>query len=212
MKVKMEEIVATLLAAYAVVAFPPGQLLLTAILSIAAYVFTESTYSVVGVLFIMSLLQILKKGLTPIIDSNTYGAIGGPRGGSVVGSEGFQTKDPISIHQRPVENKRIQSSSDVQGVLEMPSILNSLQISKIDPTEEGSSMNTLPAIVGGSQKILTPAEGFVPNVPSPDMGSPRTNRYVQEDPDDNAVLTALSKRLPSENIPEQMQSKSKALI
>jgi hypothetical protein len=194
MKVKAEVIVATLMAVYAVIAFPPGHLLLSAILSMMAYLFTESAYSVIGVLVIMILLRILKIGLVPTVESRGYGAVGGPTG-PVVGTEGFQPKDPISIHQRLASSKRIQTGGEVQGVLEAPEILNSLQVSKIDSTEQGQSSRTLPAVVGLSQPIRTPAEGFVPNVPSPDKGAPRTNRFVEEEGDTEAVMTALGKNL-----------------
>ena len=193
-KVKTEVIVATLMAVYAVIAFPPGHLLLSAILSMMAYLFTESAYSVVGVLIIMILLRILKVGLVPTIESTGYGAVGGPKG-AVVGAEGFQPKDTISVHQRLASSKRIQTGGEVQGVLEAPSILNSLQVSKIDSTEQGQSSQTLPAVVGLSEPIRTPAEGFVPNVPSPDKGAPRTNRFVEEEADTEAVMTALGKNL-----------------
>ena len=194
MKVKTEVIVAALMAIYVVIAFPPGHLLLSAILSMMAYLFTESAYSVVGVLIIMILLRVLKVGLTPTIESTGYGAVGGPKG-AVVGAEGFQARDPVTIHQRLAENKRIQTGGEVQGVLEAPSILNSLQVSKIDLAEQGQSSRTLPAVAGSSQPIRTPAEGFVPNVPSPDKGAPRTNRFVEEEGDTEAVTTALGKNL-----------------
>lgn len=194
MKVKTEVIVATLMAVYAVIVFPPGHLLLSAILSMMAYLFTESAYSIIAVLVIMILLRILKVGLVPTIESTGYGAVGGPTG-PVVGVEGFQPRDPISIHQRLASSKRIQTGGEVQGVLEAPEILNSLQVSKIDSTEQGQSSRTLPAVVGSSQPIRTPAEGFVPNVPSPDKGAPRTNRFVEEEGDTEAVMTALGKNL-----------------
>ena len=125
----MEVILSTILAAYAVVSFPPGYLLLTAIVSIAAYAFTESYFSVVGVLIVMSVLRLLKSTLLPTIESSRYGAINGPDG-SVKGAEGFQPRDPVSIHKRIEEGKKgapLQPKGDgVQGVLEAPSILSSL--------------------------------------------------------------------------------------
>jgi hypothetical protein len=191
MKVKMELILSTILALYAVAVFPPGYLILTAIVSIMAYTYTESYFGVLGVLIIMTILRLLKSVLVPTIESQ-YGAVSGPTGGKVVGVEGFQPKDPVSIHKRVAETKKTQSKTDnVQGVLEAPSILNSLQISNVDPAERGVSRQTLPAILGTSEPIRTPAEGFMPNVPSPDS-MPRGNPYLQGGADNEAVGTALN--------------------
>lgn len=195
MKVKMELVLSTIIALYAVIAFPPGYLILTAIVSVAAFIFTESYFSVLGVLVVMSVLQMLKSVLTPTVESNMYGAVNGPAGGRVVGVEGFQPKDPVSIHKRVAEAKmntpKVQS---VQGVLETPSILSALQISSVDPGERGVSRETLPAMLGAAEPIRTPAEGFMPNVASPDMGAPRGNPYLQAGADDEAVSTALNSR------------------
>jgi hypothetical protein len=197
MKVKMELILSTILALYAVLTFPTGYLLLTAIVSIAAFIFTESYFSVVGVLIVMSVLQLLKSTLLPTIESSRYGAAGGPAG-SVKGAEGFQPRDPVSIHKRIEQGKKggpLQPKVDgVQGVLEAPSILSSLQISNVDAGERGVSRQTLPAMVGSSEPIRTPAEGFVPNVPSPDNGAPRGNPYLHGGADDEAVGDALNPR------------------
>ena len=194
----MELILSTIIAGYAVITFPPGYLLLTAIMSIVAYVFTESYFSVLGVLLVMSVLHVLKTVLTTTIESNRYGAIAGPIGGSVKAAEGFQPRDPVSIHKRIEGGKKgepLQPKVDnIQGVLEAPSILSSLQISNVDAGERGVSRQTLPAMVGPMEPIRTPAEGFVPNVPSPDNGQPRGNPYLQGGADDEAVGDALNPR------------------
>jgi len=187
----MELILCTILALYAVVAFPPGYLLLTAIVSLMAYAYTESYFGVLGILIVMSILRLLQAVLIPTVE-NQYGAVTGPIGGKVVGVEGFQPRDPVSIHKRVADAKKDQSKvQNVQGVLEMPSILNSLQISTVDPTERGVSRETLPAMLGTIEPIRTPAEGFVPNVPSPDS-MPRGNPYLQGGADNEAVGTALN--------------------
>ena len=201
----MELLLSTLLALYAVVTFPSGYLLLTAIVSVAAYAFTESYFSVLGVLILMTLLRIIKSALLPTIEPSRYGAVGGPVGGAVVGVEGFQPKDPISIHKRVTDTKggnplqpKVQN---VQGVLESAGILNSLQISEVAASERGAATQTLPAMVGMTEPIRTPLEGFMPNVASPDNGAPRGNPFLQGGADDEAVNTALNKNaLASSNI------------
>uniref|UniRef100_A0A6C0K4K3 Uncharacterized protein n=1 Tax=viral metagenome TaxID=1070528 RepID=A0A6C0K4K3_9ZZZZ len=199
MRVKMELLLSTIIALYAVVVFPSGYLLLTAILTVAAYLFTKSYFSVLGVLIVMVLLNALNAVFLTTVESNKYGAITGPTGGTIVGVEAFQPKDPVSIHQRLSSDKRglpLQPKvNQVQGVLEAPSILNSLQISQIDSFENGASSKALPATVGVTERIRTPAEGFVPNVPSPDLGAPRGNPFLHNGEDKEGVKRALEKTL-----------------
>ena len=106
MKVQMELILSTLLALYAVVMFTSGYLLLTAVVSVAAFIFTKSFFSVLGVLIVMTVLNFLNTVLSTTIEPNKYGVITGPAGGGVVAAEGFQARDPVSIHQRLKDNKK----------------------------------------------------------------------------------------------------------
>jgi hypothetical protein len=98
MRVKMELVLSTLLALYAVVVFPSGYLILTAIVSILAFLFTKSYFGVLGVLIVMVVLNLLKGVLLPTIESNRYGAITGPSGGAIKGVEAFQPKDRTWAH------------------------------------------------------------------------------------------------------------------
>jgi len=197
MKVKMELLLSTLVAIYAVLTFPTGYLLLTAVMSLAAFIFTESHFSVLGVLVVMTVLRILNIVLNTTIEPTKYGTVTGPVGGNVVAAEGFQAKDPVSIHQRLEGNKKgaplNPKVQNIQGVLEAPSILSALQISQLDPSERGATTNTLPAMVGITEPIRTPMEGFVPNVASPDNGAPRGNPFLQGGADEEGVATALNK-------------------
>lgn len=203
----MELVLSTLLALYAVIVFPSGYLILTAVVSVLAFLFTKSYFGVLGVLLVMVLLNLLKGVLLPTIESNRYGAITGPMGGTIKGVEAFQPKDPVSIHQRLVAGKKGEplqpKVNKVQGVLEAPSILNSLQISQIDSFENGASTQTLPATVGINENIRTPAEGFIPNVPSPDLGAPRGNPFLQNGEDKEGVSKALGKTLLTSDMHEE---------
>lgn len=203
----MELVLSTVLALYAVIVFPSGYLILTAIVSILAFLFTKSYFGVLGALIVMVVLNLLKGVLLPTIESNRYGAITGPSGGAIKGVEAFQPKDPVSIHQRLAGDKKgepLQPKVDkIQGVLEAPSILSSLQITQIDPFENGASTETLPAMVGINEKIRTPAEGFVPNVPSPDLGAPRGNPFLQNGEDKEGVKSALGKTLLTSDMHEE---------
>ena len=202
----MELILSTILALYAVIAFPSGYLLLTAVMTVLAFLFTKSYFGVLGVLIVMILLKFLQSALLPTIESTGYGTINGPKG-DVKGVEGFQPKDPVSIHQRLASDKKGQplqpKVNQVQGVLEAPSILSSLQISQIDSFENGVPAETLPATVGVNEQIRTPAEGFVPHVPSPDLGAPRGNPYLQNGEDKEGVKKALDKTLLTSEMHEE---------
>lgn len=202
----MELVLSTVLALYVVIAFPSGYLLLTAVMAVLAFLFTKSYFGVLGVLIVMIVLKFLQGALLPTIESSGYGTINGPKGG-IKGAEGFQPKDPVSIHQRLVSDKKGQplqpKVNQVQGVLEAPSILSSLQISQIDSFENGVPAETLPATVGVNEKIRTPTEGFVPHVPSPDLGAPRGNPYLQNGEDEEGVKRALDKTLLTSEMHEE---------
>lgn len=111
-------------------------------------------------------------------------------------AEGFQARDPVSIHQRIVGVKKDlplkPKLSQVTGVLESPEILDSMQISQIE-SDEGASSVTLPASLKGNVSIRTPPEGSVARNASPDHAL-RGNPFLQNGEDDTAVSTALSKR------------------
>lgn len=202
----MELVLSTVLALYAVIAFPSGYLLLTAVVSVLAFLFTKSYFGVLGALIVMILLRFLQGALLPTIESSGYGSINGPKGG-IKGSEGFQPKDPVSIHQRLASGKKGQplqpKVNQVQGVLGAPSILSSLQISQIDSFENGVPTETLPATVGVNEQIRTPAEGFIAHVPSPDLGAPRGNPYLQNGEDKEGVKQALGKTLLTSEMHEE---------
>jgi len=192
MKVKMEIVLSFLAALLAMYLFPTGYLMLTAVLSIVAYCVTESVDAVLGVLVIMIFLRVLSTTLEP---SGNYGAATGPVGGRVQAAmENFQPRDPVSIHQRISETKKVEPAvNKIFGVLESPNILNSLEIAQIPDSEKASTRSTVPAAPGAYEMIRTPTEGFMPNIPSPDS-APRAAMYLQNGPDDGAVDTALSKK------------------
>jgi len=194
MKVKMEIILSFLAALFAMYSFPTGYLALTAVLTIVAFCVTESHDAVLGTLVVMIFLRVITTVLEPTSSKPSYGAIGGPVGGPVVGVvEGFQPRDPVSIHQRLAEDKQVAPKVDkIFGVLESPNILNSLQISGIPDGEQGASSKTMPAVPGAYETIRTPAEGIVPNIFSQDI-TPRGNPYLNNGPDNLAIDTALVK-------------------
>lgn len=194
MKVKtdIDLILAGLGALYAILTFPQGTLILTAVAVVAIYVYTASMRAVVGTFVLMAGLRFLTNTLrpepmptvSPLIHKKTLVA------------EGFQVKDPVSIHQRIIGAKKDgplkPKVSQVTGVLESPHILDSLQISQID-SDEGASTRTLPASLTGNVSIRTPSEGSIAREVSPDHAL-RGNPFLHNGEDDTAVSTALSRK------------------
>jgi hypothetical protein len=194
MKVKTdtELILAGFGALYVVLMFPQGMLLLTGIVVVSVYLYTSSMKNVVGTFILMILLNFLTKLLKP----EPMATLSPLTNKKMLVPEGFQVKDPVSIHQRIEGTKKGQplqpKVSQVTGVLESPQILDSLQISQID-SDEGASMRTLPASLIGNVSIRTPSEGSIAREVSPDLAL-RGNPFLQNGEDDTAVSTALSKK------------------
>ena len=190
----MEIVLSFLAALFALYTFPTGYLALTAVLTILTFCITESHEAVLGALVVMIFLRVITTVLEPSKVPIKYGAIGGPTGGPITGVvEGFQPRDPVSIHQRLVADKQVAPKVDkIYGVLESPNILDSLQIAKLSEGEEGATRSTVPASLGAYEVIRTPAEGIVPNISSQNI-NPRGNPYLQNGPDNMAIDTALVK-------------------
>jgi len=190
----MEIVLSFLAALFALYTFPTGYLALTAVLTILTFCITESHEAVLGALVVMIFLRVITTVLEPSHIPLKYGAIGGPIGGPVTGVvEGFQPRDPVSIHQRLVADKKVEPKVDkIYGVLESPNILDSLQIAKLSEDEQGAARSTVPASLGAYEAIRTPAEGIVPNISSQNI-NPRGNPYLHNGPDNTSIDTALVK-------------------
>jgi hypothetical protein len=118
----------------------------------------------------------------------------GIEGFQVSNREGFQPRDPISIHQRITANKTAgplkPKSSGVTGVLESPSILSSYEIRTVAPEERGAAARTMPAAVKENFRIRTVEEGTMPQRDSdtkPIM-EPFLNNGADEEGEEMALL------------------------
>lgn len=195
MKVKSELILAAVAAFYIVLTFPPGLMVLTAAVSAAVFVVYTSVTYVVAVLIAMILLRILTVALKP----EPLTALPGFKGllEQFQTKEGFQPRDPVSIHQRVTTEKApgpLQPKvNEVTGVLESAKILDSLQIANLDKAESGGSSSTLPASLSGIPPIRTPREEEIVKNTFSDL-APRGNPFLQNGADDGSVNTALSSR------------------
>jgi hypothetical protein len=176
---------------YGLLSFPTHYMTALCIVSLVLYVVTKSVTSVIVLFAGAALLRLF--------------IVEGPKNPTLPGSEvknsayteqqreGFQPRDPISIHQRIEDNKSGSplkpKTSTITGVLESPEILDSLQISPVLPAEQGCAMNTLPAPVKAAEIIPTPPE-LTPTSTSVE-NAPLSNPVLQNGPDNESMFTAL---------------------
>lgn len=195
MKVKSELIVAAVAAFYIVLTFPLGLLGLTAAISGAVYVIHKSVGYVAAALVAMIFVRLLTLALKPEPLAHLPGFNGLLE--RFTNKEGFQPRDPVSIHQRIVDDKAPgplePKTQEITGVLESAKILDSLQIANLNKAESGGSSSTLPASLNGMPPIRTPREEEIIKNTFADLG-PRGNPFLQNGADDSSVNTALSSR------------------
>ena len=197
MKVKSEFVLVVIAALYIVLTFPLGLMGLTAAIAIALFVVYNSLTYVLAVLGLMIVARFLTVLLKQEPLSNLPGFNGGLLDGFKNRKEGFQAKDPVTVHQRIVDEKTKgplnPKVEDVTGVLESAKILDSLQIANLNKAESGGSSSTLPASLNGLPPIRTPREEEIIKDTFRDLG-PRGNPFLQNGADDTSVNTALSSR------------------
>ena len=195
MKVKSELILAAVAAFYIVLTFPLGLMALTAAVSGAVFVVYKSVGYVAAILIVMILVRILTVALKPEPLSKLPGFKGLLE--QFQNKEGFQPRDPVSVHQRVTTEKGtgpLQPKVDeVTGVLESAKILDRLQIANLNKAESGGSSSTLPASLSGIPPIRTPREEEIVKNTFNDL-APRGNPFLQNGADDGSVNTALSSR------------------
>jgi len=168
--------------------YPLGYAILTASIAVVAYLVTNEMTAALGVAVFMIFLRWIGNVLQPVAAAPTKRV-------DAAGKEGFQAKDPITIHQRIAKAKTTAAPvRGVTGVLESPSILGSLHIGTLSREEEGFTNSTLPASVNApSTGIPTPAESSVPVNASPD-NAPMSNPALITGADPDAVQTAMANK------------------
>jgi hypothetical protein len=168
-----------LVSLWVVLYYPVGYIVLTAAIAGAAFAATGDLKAPLGAVLVMILLRVLGDILKPAA----------PR-------EGFQAKDPITIHQRIVKEKvpAPQKVDTITGVLESPNIMDNMHISQIRPGEEGFANSTQPAPNAMSgPSIPTPAESSMPQPTSTDAGV-RMNPALIGGEDPTSVETAMTNK------------------
>ena len=175
---------------YGLVTFPVTYMTATSVLGLLAYLLTKSVSTVAMVFIGAALLRlfIVPRAINPALP-------GSEMKDSVYTKqqrEGFQARDPISIHQRIEKNKMtapLNPKATITGVLESPEILDSLQISPVLPAEQGGAMHSRHAALKAGENIPTPPE-LTPTSTSVEH-APVSNPVLQNGPDIEGIFTAL---------------------
>lgn len=196
---------------FSLVTFPTNYMTATVVLSVIAYLMSRSLVTVLGIFIGANFLRLF---ITPKADTTLVK----PAKADVEVSryteqqrEGFQAKDPITIHQRITTEKGMgplkPKVDTVTGVLESPEILDALQIAEVRPLEEGGAMKTRPASLKAPEIIPTPPELTPPSEKSV-VSQPVSNPVLQNGQDNEGVFTALIAKgtslfrgNPSSNVP-----------
>ena len=115
--------------------------------------------------------------------------------------EGFQARDPKSIHTR-IESAKgpgplAPKVDHVTGVLESPEILDSAPLQgHATPDVEGASITSIPAPASAkaSVAIYAPAEDTIPASRVSENAHPTANPFLQNGEDVEGVVTSLFER------------------
>jgi len=197
MKVKTDLVLLGLALFYIVLMFPLGLMALTAVISGAVFAVYNSTRHVLIVLVVAIIARFLTVLLKPEPLANLPGFSSLKDGFQNLNKEGFQPKDPVSVHQRIADNKKAgplqPKMDDITGVLESPKILDRLQIANLNKAETGGPSITQPASLSGIPPIRTPREDEIVRNTFEGL-APRGNPFLQNGADDGSVNTALSSR------------------
>jgi hypothetical protein len=149
---------------YAFYSFPTGYFLLVACFSVISYIISYDFSAPIGVIIVMILMRWLGNVLKPSKQGFQASAPIPPPSKKDKVEEGFQAKDPITIHQRIASQKKTQSKGgEPTGILESPNILDNFHISEIKSGEEGFANSTMPAALNApNMSIPTPADSSMP--------------------------------------------------
>jgi len=191
-KVGNEILVLVAAVLFALFTFPANYMAATSVIAVIIYIMSKSVAATAGVFIGIAVLRLLMTSPTgaqslPASEVKRSMYTDQQR-------EGFQPKDPISIHQRIEKEKNgaplKPAGNVITGVLESPNILDSLQISAVHPVEHGGSASTRPASIHAPEIIPTPPE-LTPSSSSSVEAVPISNPVLQNGHDHEGILTAL---------------------
>lgn len=190
-KMGVEFVLLAIFVLFGLANYKRNYFLVTSAIAVVAYMISHSIQVVVGIFIGSFVLYQFNTIMTPTMKPTMK-----PTSVEPVGySEGFQVKDPISIHQR-IEQAQVPlvKPSMITGVLESPEILDNLQIASVGSDEVGSARRVQPAGAKGTpEPIPTPRDSAdqLPVSGSYETQVPKANPPLQNGPDNQGILTAL---------------------
>ena len=175
--------------------YPIGYIILTVAIAVITFLMNRDYTTPLGVLVVMIIIRTLGDLLTPKPKMATPYTEDFQAPAKPVAKEGFQAKDPISIHQRITKQRVPQAPVDsVTGVLESPDILDNFKVGKVSAIEEGFTNSVQPAnLAANVAPMATPAESSMPRGNSPDA-APMSNPALITGPDPVGVEMAMANK------------------
>lgn len=206
-----KDLLTALLAAFAVYLIL-GQSLqsILLILIVAAAVRMYSKDSVIALVaaILVALIQSMNGMSRPYsgmgIDKKALSAEGSTRGFEAAATEGFQARDPVSVHERIASAKQVQGKvQNITGVLESPTILDNVPLKPMQElTYDALPGASIPASAKARVIINPPAEGFVPAPKASEERLLKRNPYLQNGEDDEGINAALISKGTDMTAPE----------
>jgi hypothetical protein len=183
-KMGVEFVLLAIFVLFGLANYKRNYFLVTSAIAVVAYMISHSVDVVVGIFIGSFVLYQFNTIMKPAASVEPIGY-----------SEGFQAKDPISIHQRIEEAQvPVVKPSMITGVLESPEILDNLQVASVGSEEVGSARRVQPAGAKGMpEPIPTPRDSAdqLPVSGSYETQVPKANPPLQNGPDNQGILTAL---------------------
>lgn len=183
---------------YVLFYYPVGYIILTVAIAVISFLMNRDYVTPLGVLLVMIIIRTLGDLLTPkpkaakpYAEDFQASAIKPAE----PAKEGFQAKDPISIHQRITKQRvSLPAVDSVTGVLESPDILDNFKVGAVSAAEEGFTNSVQPAsLVANVAPMATPAESSMPRGNSPDA-APMSNPALITGADPVGVETAMANK------------------
>lgn len=180
---------------YVLFYYPVGYIILTVAIAVIAFLVNRDYTTPLGVLIMMIVIRTLGDLLTPKPKMAKPYAEDFQAPAKPATKEGFQAKDPISIHQRIAKQRvTLPPVDSVTGVLESPDILDNFKVGAVSAIEEGFTNSVQPASLAATPApMATPAESSMPRGNSPDA-APMSNPALITGPDPVGVETAMANK------------------
>jgi hypothetical protein len=211
-------------AAYLSIGQSMQSILLILAVAAAVRMYTKDSILALVAAILIALIQSINGMSRPYramgIDKQALSAEASTRGFEAAATEGFQARDPVSIHERIAAAKQVQGKvQTITGVLESPSILDNVPLKPMQElTSDATPGASIPASAKARVIINPPAEGFVPAPKGSEERLLKRNPYLQNGEDDDGIEAALISKgtdmtepeVPSNELPATMVGEAPA--